>query len=206
MERTKKDIFYLDPVFIHDDDIPLEERASTEAKYLAELYLNVFESIPSNAPKPKGKPVTITCFADSDYAGDKLTRRSRTGVLILVNKIPIMWFSKKQKTVETSTFGSEFIATKKATEMIKSIKYKLRMYGIPIMDGEAKSLGDNNSVILHCSTPESALKKNTTPPMTTLSESGTASVMEVDTSENLADLFTKLLDRTTRKQLVVRIL
>jgi hypothetical protein len=37
-----------------------------------------------------------------DHAGDRLTRRSQTWVLIFVNSAPIFWFSKRQDTVETS--------------------------------------------------------------------------------------------------------
>jgi len=43
-----------------------------------------------------------------------------------------MWFSICQNTVETSNFGSEFIATKIAVELIEALRYKLRMFGIPI--------------------------------------------------------------------------
>ena len=68
-----------------------------------------------------------------------------------------MFFSKRQNTVETSTFGSEFVAMKQAVEMIKGLKYKLRMFGINILD--TKIFGDNNAVILNSSVPESTLKK-----------------------------------------------
>ena len=43
--------------------------------------------------------------------------------------------------------------------MLKGNKYKLRMFGIEIMENEAKSFGDNNTVILISSVPESRLKK-----------------------------------------------
>ena len=45
---------------------------------------------------------------------------------------PVIWFSKKQNTIESSTFGSEFIALKIATELIEGLRYKLRMFGVPI--------------------------------------------------------------------------
>ena len=63
-----------------------------------------------------------------------------------------MFFSKRQNTVETSTFGSEFVAMKQAVEMIKGSKYKLRMFGINILD--TKIFGDNNAVILNSSVIE----------------------------------------------------
>jgi hypothetical protein len=37
---------------------------------------------------------------------------------------------------------------RQAMEMIKSLKYKLRMFGIKIMENETKVFGDNNAVIL----------------------------------------------------------
>ena len=46
---------------------------------------------------------------------------------------PIFWFSKKQNTIESLTFGSEFIALKQATEIIEGLIYKLLMLGIPVI-------------------------------------------------------------------------
>ena len=57
-------------------------------------------------------------FVDADHAGDLVTRRSRTGFIVFLNNAPIYWSSKKQNSVETSTFGSEFVAMKQATEYL----------------------------------------------------------------------------------------
>ena len=121
-------------------------------------YPEVRELIPPNAPVPLGKPVQTTCHVDSDHAGDVVTRRSRTGILLYVNRAPILWYSKKQTSVETSTFGSEFVALKTATELIKGLRYKLRMMGIPILDA-THVLVDNQLVVLNTSRPDSTLKK-----------------------------------------------
>lgn len=69
-----------------------------------------------------------------------------------------MWYSEAQSTVETSTFGSEFVAMRIATELIESLRYKLRMFGIPI-DGPANVMCDNNFVVTDASIPSSTLKK-----------------------------------------------
>ena len=69
-------------------------------------------------PEARGRGVTITCFIDANHAGNQSDRRSQTGVLIFINKAPIHWFSKRQPTVEASTFGAEFCAMKTAIEMI----------------------------------------------------------------------------------------
>jgi hypothetical protein len=60
----------------------------------SEFYPDAAEAIPSNAPEPRGKSVTMSCFVDADHAGCRVTRRSHTGILIFVNRAPILWHSK----------------------------------------------------------------------------------------------------------------
>ena len=101
-----------------------------------EFYHEAVEAVPPNAPAPRGISVQMNVFCDSDHAGNKVTRRSHTGILIYLNSAPIQWYSKAQNTVESSTFGSEFIAMRICVDMIKALRYKLRMFGISI-DGPA---------------------------------------------------------------------
>ena len=72
----------------------------------------------------------MSCFFDADHAGCRVTIRSHTGVIIFINKTPILWFSKQQNTIETSTFGLEFVAMIIAVELVEGLRYKLRMMGI----------------------------------------------------------------------------
>ena len=65
---------------------------------------------------------------------------------------------KKQNTYETSTFGSELVAMKTATEYISGLRYKLRMMGIPI-SSPTYIYGDNMSVIHNTTASESTLNK-----------------------------------------------
>jgi hypothetical protein len=122
------------------------------------FYPDAKEHIPTNMPDPRGKPVQMICFVDADHAGDQVTRRSRTGVLLYLNRSPILWSSKKQGSIETSTFGSEFMALKTAVDMVMGMRYTLRMMGIPI-DGHKHMRVDNMSVVKNTSFPESTLKK-----------------------------------------------
>ena len=62
------------------------------------------------------------CFVDANHDVDKVTRRSQTGILIFCNRAPILWFSKIQSSVESSTFGSEFMALKNAVELITALR------------------------------------------------------------------------------------
>ena len=80
------------------------------------FYGDVKEAIPPDMPEPLGKKVVILCFVDADHAGKKLTRRSR--FIILLQMAPIYYCSKSCNTVETSTFGSEFMSMKLAYKYI----------------------------------------------------------------------------------------
>ena len=123
-----------------------------------DFYGDAVEAIPPNAPEPRGKEVDLRLFVDSDHAGEKLTRRSRTGYIAFLNMAPIAWFSKKQTTIETSVFGAEFVAMKTAMDAMRGLHYKLRMMGIPL-SGPTFFYGDNMSVIHNTQRPESQLRK-----------------------------------------------
>ena len=125
-----------------------------------EFYPDAKEELPPDMPKPYGEPVQVTTFCDSDHASDTVTRRSRTGVMVFCNKAPVVWVSRKQNSIETSTFGSEFTALKTAIELTEGIRYKLRMMGVPLDgDGAAHIMCDNQSVVTNSSVPQSVLKK-----------------------------------------------
>ena len=70
----------------------------------------------------------------------------------------MVWFSKNQNSVETSAFGSEFMALKTGVELIKGLRYKLRMMGVPL-EGPTNVRADNMSVVMNTTRPESTLKK-----------------------------------------------
>ena len=95
---------------------------------------------------------------NTDHAADTVTRRSWTGFLVFLNSALIPWWSKKQMSVESSTFGSEFIAMKQCCEYLQGLHYKLRMLGI-LCDEPSLIYGDNQSVLANTTIPDSALKK-----------------------------------------------
>jgi hypothetical protein len=123
-----------------------------------EFYPDAAEPIPPGAPEPLGLEVQVNIFCDAAHATCLATRRSTTGILIFLNGAPIRWYSKRQNTIESSTFGSEFVAMKIAMELNAALWYKLRMMGVPI-DGASNTFGDNASVIKNVTLPESTLHK-----------------------------------------------
>ena len=116
------------------------------------------EDIPDDIPKPVTKPVSITVYVDASHGSDLVTRRSVTGILLCVNKTPVKWYSKRQNTVESSTYGSELVALRITIEMILEFRYKLRMMGI-VINGPAVMFVDNKAVVKNTTLPSSTLKK-----------------------------------------------
>ena len=172
-----------------------------------DFYRDAVEPVPGDLPKPRGNIVSTHCFVDADHAANRATRRSQTGMLIFVNRAPIIWYSKRQNTVETSTFGSELIALKAAVETIQALRFKLRSFGIPI-EGATNIFCDNEAVTKATRTPESTLsKKHNAVAWHRVREAVAMEMVRVakeDTKTNLADLMTKTLAYLDRERLMDR--
>ena len=111
-------------------------------------------------PNQGGGLFQVNAFVDAYHASDNKTRQSHTGYIIFANRAPIIWYSKRQATVESSTFSSEFVALKTCVEHIISLRFKLRMFGIPII-GEAIVLNENKSIVDRNPKLDSTLNNNT---------------------------------------------
>ena len=175
----------------------------------SEFYSFAKDELPPDMPEARGNPVDIVMFVDASHASNVVTRQSRTGVLIYVNRSPIMWYSKKQNSIETSSFGSEFTALKTGIEMLEGLRYKLRMMGIPLL-GHAHVKVDNNAVVLNTSDPTSTLKKKSNSIayhyVRSKVAAGIARISYENTKTNLADMLTKIQGGTVRKTLVRMVL
>jgi hypothetical protein len=73
------------------------------------MYGDVKEMNPSDDPVTREKEVYLRLFVDYDHACEQFTRHSKTGFFIYLNMAPLVWFSKRQPTVESSVFGAEFV-------------------------------------------------------------------------------------------------
>ena len=79
-----------------------------------------------------------------------MTRRSITGILGYVGHTPVLWISRRQGAIATSTYSAEFMALRTATEEAISLRYMLRYLGVPIPNDSSSPtgiFGDNFSVI-----------------------------------------------------------
>ena len=82
-----------------------------------DIYGEVKEAIPDNAPEPRGKPIILRAFVDSGHANDKVRQSSQTEFCFFINISCIIWHTKRQATLESTVFGAEFVAMKQAMEV-----------------------------------------------------------------------------------------
>lgn len=201
---------YLKPfnraMIIFNDGEPVHDPSAFHICDWTSHYPDCSEQIPPNAPEALGQSVTMTCYVNADHAGCLETRCSHTGIIIIyINKAPIVWFSKRQNTVESSTFGSEFIALKTAIDLVEALRYKLRMFGI-LLDGASIILCDNEAVVLNATHSESTIKrKHVSIAYHCCQEAQAAGYVRIGSikgMDNVADLLTKLLPGPRLRQLM----
>ena len=79
--------------------------------------------------KPMGnskKPWEIVCFSNSDYAGDLVSRRSISGLILYVLGVPVSWQFKSQKSVSLSSSEAEYVAL---SEVVKEVMFVIQLLG-----------------------------------------------------------------------------
>jgi hypothetical protein len=197
---------------VYDPSDPVIDEAEFEAKDWASSefgHLGNKEEVPPTMPEPRGLGFVISAKVDADHASDTVTRRSRTGFLVWCNSCLVNFLSKKQTSVETSSFGSEFVAMKQCCEYLRGLRYKLRMMGIPV-EGPCYIKGDNQSVLANTTEPGSILKKKSQSIAYHFVREGVARdewrTRYVNTHSNESDLLTKLLPSGEKRKSHVRAL
>ena len=206
LKRHHKGKILIDPNYPDHSGYPTPEYDNWR-----EFYPEAEEHIPDHKdiPEPLGPMVRTTVYKDADHAHDIVTRRSVTGILLFINNTPVKAVSKRQKTVETSTYGSELVAAKQAVELILEYRYKLRMMGAN-MEESALMLGDNKSVVLNTTMPSSVLKKkHCAVSYHKIREMIACKVLRfasIKSEFNLSDVLTKPLPRITFRRLAIPLL
>ena len=148
-----------------------------------------------------------TAFVDASHAADKVTRRSHSGHIPFVNRAPVKWHSKRQNTVETSAFSSEFTAMKHCIEDVECLRFELRIFGIPFDQHKPKTriLCDNQAVVENSSNVESKLSEKHSCIACHFARWNVAAkvclVGWIETERNIADAVTKTLPETERDKL-----
>jgi hypothetical protein len=157
------------------------------------------EELDPRFQEPLLRELDINVCCDSEHGHDKVTGRSITGLTIFVVSMPIIWDSKRQNSVQTSTFGAEFTALKRAVEKTVMLRYHLRAMGIKAAKTSTVWV-DNMAVILNSNNPGRTLNKKHVALTYHFVWKHVANLVinihKIQSSDNFADPFTKGLNRT----------
>ena len=186
-------------------DLVVNEHEFAQRDWTASEFgqLQGVEVMPTTMLEPQGMGFVMRAKVDADHTADTVTRRSRTGFLVYLNSGRVYWWTKKQTGIESSSFGSEFIAMKQCCKFIRGLRYKLRMMGIPVV-GPAYIYGDNQSVLANTTIPDSALKKKSQSIAYHFAHEGLARdewrTTYINMHKNEADLVAKLLPNGEKRR------
>jgi hypothetical protein len=160
------------------------------------VYGEPFEEIPADMPEPKGKMVRQSGKFDANLQHDLVTGRSAMGTFHMVQGTVIHFSSKRQSTVETATYATEFIAGRTCLDESIAIRYELRMLGAPL-EGPIWLFGDNKVMIESSSEPSGRLaKRHLILSWHRLREKAAMKIvyyLHIDSKENVSDCLTKHL-------------
>ena len=199
LERAKRVVGYLvkfrhATIRFRTEEPDMSSIPTTSYDWEESVYGKVSELLPEDAPEPKGKHVVTISYHDANLYHNVITGRSVTGVLHFINKTPIDWYSKRQATIETATYGSEYSSARTCVEQILDLRITLRYLGVPIRS-TSYMFGDNKSVVDSSMTPHGKIhKRHVALSFHRVRESIAAKVVSyhfIDGKSNPADILSK---------------
>ncbi len=147
-------------------------------------------------PTHFGKDIVwnMIVYSDSDWAGDKQTRRSVSGFVMLLCGVPIMWRSKQQKAVTLSSTEAEYYAASEAVKEILFVVQVLLDLGIPVHTPIQVKVDNIGAIFMSGNASSSTRTRHVDTRwhfVRELQEQGVVEVVFVRTADNWADGFTK---------------
>ena len=133
---------------------------------------------------------------DADYASSRTDRKSTSGTYQFLGHMLVFWSNKKQNFVIFSTFEVEYIAIGSCCAQILWIKKQLSdfgvtMHNIPIFYNNISAINITNNPVQHSRTKHIEIMHNFIRDRALKDD---ICIEFVDTHNQLADIFTKLLN------------
>ncbi|UYV76618.1 hypothetical protein LAZ67_14001480 [Cordylochernes scorpioides] len=135
-------------------------------------------------------------YADADWGGNLVDRKSHTGIVYFLARGPIAWESKKQQTVTLSSTESEYIALCEAGKEAVYLRALLDEMGFgELLNGPTVLETDNQGAqqlarnpVYHARTKHIDIKWHF---IRSICSDGLVEVVHTPTQENVADILTK---------------
>ncbi|XP_061352084.1 secreted RxLR effector protein 161-like [Gastrolobium bilobum] len=152
---------------------------------------------------PKGFPPSLVGYSDADFAGCTLDRKSTSDTCHLFGNALVSWHSKKQASVALSTAEAEYIAAGSCVAQVLWMKQQLLDYGlkletIPILCNNTSAINLTKNPIQHSRTKHIDIRHHFIRDHVSKRD---VEINFVDTTKQLADIFTKSLPRDTYERL-----
>ncbi|KAL8116381.1 hypothetical protein AgCh_022764 [Apium graveolens] len=153
---------------------------------------------------PRESDFKLIGYSDADFAGCKIDRKSTSGSCQFLGGRLVSWFSKKQKSISTSTAEAEYITAGNCCAQILWMKNQLLDYGltyfkIPIYCDNQSAIAMTGNPVQHSMTKHISIRYHF---IREHVDEGTVELHFVPTDQQLADIFTKPLCEATFTRLV----
>ncbi|WVZ70699.1 hypothetical protein U9M48_019342 [Paspalum notatum var. saurae] len=147
---------------------------------------------------PKGASFELLGYADSDFAGCRVERKSTSGGCYLLGHSLVWWSSKKQNCISLSTAEVEYIAAGSSCAQLLYMKQTLKDYGveltrIPLLCDNESAVKLANNPVQHSRTKHIDIHHHF---IRDHVAKGNILLRNVGTKEQLVDIFTKPLDES----------
>ena len=145
---------------------------------------------------PKRGSFDLVGYSDSDYAGDKVDRKSTSGTCQFLGRSLVSWSSKKQNSVSLSTAEAEYIAAGSCCAQLLWMTQTLKDYGIyvkhvPLLCDNESAIKISHNAVQHSRTKHIEVRHHF---IRDHGSKGDINLKHVRTDKQLADIFTKPLD------------
>jgi hypothetical protein len=147
---------------------------------------------------PNGATFDLIGYSISDYAGCKVDRKSTSRGCHLLGRSLVSWISKKQNSVALSTAEVEYIAAGACCTQILYMKQTLLDYGVvlekvPLLCDNESAVKIANNPVQHSRTKHIDIRHDF---LRDHVAKGDIILEGVRSKDQLADIFTKPLDKT----------
>ena len=146
---------------------------------------------------PKSKTFELMAYTDADYGRCKIDRKSTSGICYFLGKSLVTWPSKKQNTIALSSTEVEYVAASLCCTQVFWIKHQLEdcsihLERILIKCDNTSTIALSKNLVFHARTKHIKIKHHL---LRDHVKKEDISLEFVDTNNQVADIFTKPLDR-----------
>lgn len=187
----------------------LKETRELGIRYRGTFDKNVTMSAHAVDEKDKSSNVVVSLHADADWANDVSTRRSTTGYVVVLAGAAVSWKSKLQQTVALSTSEAEYMSACAAAQEAIFQRQLLEDLGFPqceatvIYEDNTGAIALSENPVSHARSKHIDIKYHFVRQKVA---TGDIKLVHVVSEDQLADLFTKPLDRVKLEKFRERIM